>query len=333
MSPVEGDVASMNHYYALADYGCGREGAHVFFFLKRQIVYGGQIVGNKNYGCFYLNGPYCPIGKTIGSQICWDESFRTRYSATMKNGVFKVPTRDGLKERCQPYLIKFRDEFGIKGNVISSDDLYFEIGSYPYPLPSNSIRGMSFCTLTPAEVNILLTLLSETPDNIFKKSVDEIEFTREPLLFEPKYGISNVTNAISEAHLESSILANPELLPPNLRPEGATLCRQVPISPYKPYQMDRADVCYYTDEPIRDGTLPNKVIELKNARAGKGEITQIVRYLKWFHKVIPDEVTNLSFYIFAPSFTRNIWNHVPRELQYQIELVSFRKHQMRLKNI
>ena len=53
MSPIEGEVSSKsNHYKVLSDYGCLREGTHVFFFLKRIIIYGGQITAVKKIALF-----------------------------------------------------------------------------------------------------------------------------------------------------------------------------------------------------------------------------------------------------------------------------------------
>ena len=48
------------------------------------------------------------------------------------------------------------------GKYIVSDDLYFELGKYPYPLPSNSMQGMGFCTLTPGEVSTILKLIDKS---------------------------------------------------------------------------------------------------------------------------------------------------------------------------
>lgn len=328
MPPIFGEISSRSrHYAALSDYACAREGVHVFFFLKRKIIYGGQIIGSEDYGSFFLNGQYCPLGRTVKAPLCWDESPRKRYESSDKDGIFTVPD---VGDRCQPYLIRFIDRLSLRGQAISSDDLYFELGKYPYPLPSNSIQNMSFCTLTPGETSILIDLLQSDSENIREPFPDEVSFESEPLLFNPEYGINNLFDAESESHLEASVLANPTLLPNSLRPQNSALCRQVPISPFKPAQMDRADICYYSDDQIADGTIPNKVIELKNRQAGKGEIEQIIRYVKWLRKVIPSEATKISFYLLAPSFTRNILGYVPRELRNQISLVPFSRHQSTL---
>jgi len=42
--------------------------------------------------------------------------------------------------------------------------------------------------------------------------------------------------------------------------------------------MDRADICYYSDDLIGGGTIPNVVIEVKNKKCGKNEIEQLIIY-------------------------------------------------------
>jgi len=219
----------------------------------------------------------------------------------------------------------------LRGQTISSDELYFELGSYSYPLPSNAIQGMSFCTLTPREVDILLTKMKESRENIFKETREKIMLSGEPLLFNPDFGIQNYHEASSESHLEASILANPKLFPEVLRPdENWCLCRQIPISPFKPSQMDRADIVFFTDNLIADGTIPNKIIELKLRTAGKNEAEQIVRYVRWLRKIVPKDWEEIEFYLYAPSFTRNIQDHLPHELRYKIKLVPFQRVTRRL---
>jgi len=311
------------HYAVLADFACAREGTHVFFFEERRIVYGGQIIGSKNYGSYYLNGTYSPMGREANAPLCWDESNRTKYEPTDKPGIFKISTQSGIEERCQPYLIRFTDELGIGGKSIISDDLYAELSFYPYPLPSNSIRGMSFCTLTPGETDILIDLFSETSEDYSKEPADKIDFKEELILFNPSLGISKLSEASSKFHFEASVLSNPDLLPSELRPEGAAICRKIPITPHKPFHVDRSDVCYFTDESIKNGTIPNKVIELEWKKADEKRILKIVRYIKWLKKVIPDEYSNIRFYLFAPLFKQNIKRFIPREFNEQIKMIKY----------
>ncbi|MFX1579791.1 MAG: hypothetical protein ACFFBJ_09095 [Promethearchaeota archaeon] len=311
------------HYAALADYACGRKGTHVFFFLKRKIVYGGQLVGSERHGCFYMNGPLSPMGIKAGAELQWDESQRECYQRTDREGVFRVKTADGLKERCQPYLIRFQDDLGFKGRRVTSDDLYDKLGSFRYPLPSNTIQGMGFCTLTPGECEILLELYGKTEGSQIVGSKEDVALTGEPTPFEPEYGISKSSEAKNESHLEASVAANPSLFPSRMAPKGAAICRQVPVSPLKPYQMDRADICYYASNRIEDGTLPNVVIELKNIKAGKKEVNQVVRYIEWLKRVVPSKYQDIEFYLYAPDFASNVMNYIPSEFRSQMEPVTF----------
>jgi len=322
--PVSGEVDSRSkHYAALADMACARRGTHVFFFHERHIIYGGQVIGSEDHGSFLLNGPYCPLGRETHSDICWDESSRRRYTSTQRPGVFIVRT-DGQNERCQPYLIRFEDALGIKGNSIESDQLYTELSFLNYPLASNSIQGMSFCTITPGETDILLDLLSSSTENVLSTPIDNINITGNQTAFIPTMGISRLAQATSKFHHDASILANPDLLPPDIRPRGAAICRRIPITPFKPSNMDRADICYYSeDEPIRNGTLPNTVIDLEWKRAGDSKLLKMVRYIKWLRRIIPNEVDSISFNLLAPAFQENIWRNIPTAFRTTIRLITW----------
>ena len=310
------------HYQALADYACAREGTHVFFFLKRRIVYGGQIIGSPTHGAFYLNGTYSPLGSKAQAPLVWDESHRQRYKSTDRPGIFTRPAINDTPV-CQPYLIRFEDKLGLKGNSILSDDLYFELGDFPYPLPTNSIADMSFCTMTPAEVRIALRLLQEHPLRKFEtSSVEPVELTKIPVAFHPEYGLSRLKEAENEAQLEFSLLANPRLLPAEIQPKDETLCRQVPMSAFKPSQMDRAGVCYYSADEIRNGSIPNTLIELKTGRAGKREIEQVARYVRWLDKRIGPDSAKVRFVLFANSQNIRDWNMIP-DYGKRIKPISF----------
>lgn len=329
MPPVYSEVSSRSmHYHALADYACAREGTHVVFFLKRRIVYGGQIVGSRTCGAFYLNGRYSPLGRRARAAVCWDESARTQYEPTDQPGIFTVSDKG---ERCQPYLIRFVDNLGIKGKAISSDQLYWELGKYSYPFPSNTISKMSFCTLTPGEVETVLSLLrNEAKYSYDDTSSEDISIQGSPMAFKLQYGISSIRETvaespgISEAQLEASVLANPALLPDELQPdEGDAICRQVPMCPFKPFQMDRVNICYYSRPMIRNGTIPNTIIELKTKRVGKAEVEQIVRYLKWIYLVTEEnEARQVKAYLCGMSFTSTAESFIPPEYEHQINLLN-----------
>lgn len=321
------------HFNVLADYACIREGTHVFFFLKHKVIYVGEVIGSKETGSFYLNGQFSPLGKKVNAELYLDESKREKYQATSKEGVFIVPN---VGERCQPYLIRFVDKIGIKGNAIFSDQLYWELGKlyceswqYLYPLPSNTIRGMSFCTLTPGETEIALSLLKNEGDLLYHSiSSETISIKGDPIPFAPKHCINNIQEAltksffVNEAHLEASVLANPKLLPTMLQPNiDDVICRQVPMSPFKPYQMDRANICYYSKPLINNGTIPNTIIELKIKKVRKSGIEQVIRYLKWLYIILKGGASQINVYLCGPSFSKNIENIIPSKYKSQIKLI------------
>lgn len=299
MKPVYTDAPSSRskHYAILADYACSREGTDVFFFLKRKIVYGGKIYGNKEFGSFYINGLNSPLGRKTNANLFWDES--PRYEATDKQGVFKVNGSD----KSQPFMFQFvkTDE---TGRYVVSDELYFELGKYPYPLPSNSMQGMGFCTLTPGEVSALIELIKKSDKQIDFTECENIQKQGKEQLFDPDL-VDIKDNFINEAQLEFTILASLEPFIDFLSGDYV-LCRQVPISPFKPMDMDRADICLYSlSDPIRDGTIPNIVIELKNGKASFSAYEQATKYLKWLEKITTlEEFNKIQAFVIADSFSK-----------------------------
>lgn len=323
MTPQEGEPSSNSaHYRALGDYAATREGKHVFFFLKRQIYYGGQIVGSDEHGAFYINGQMSPMGREADAPLVWDESSRDVYDKTDEPGVFDAGGDRGKK--CQPFLIQFEDKLDMAGRYIVSDQLYFDLGEYSYPLPSNSMMGMGFCTMTPGETDSLLNLLgNEHKGKIEPVSDEPVQLEDNPIPFSPKYGIDSPEDAHPESHLEASIIANPDLLPSHLQPGDATICRQVPISPFRTKNIDQADVCYFTEDRIRDGTIPNTVIELKNKKAGKDASTQVNRYLRWLRDRLGEDAEDIGIHVYAPGFRRTFNDYIEDDLLDQVEKFNF----------
>lgn len=320
MKPVFTETPSSRskHYAVLADYACSREGTDVFFFLKRKIVYGGKIFGNKNAGSFYLNGENSPLGRKANAALFWDES--SRYTPTDKNGVFKVNGSD----KAQPFMFQFIQNENT-GKYIVSDDLYFELGKYPYPLPSNSMQGMGFCTLTPGEVSALLALIKKSNSCIAYSVCENIEKSGNAMLFDED--LINIKDAfINEAQMEFTILAS---LKPfyDFLSGDYILCRQVPISPFKPMDMDRADICLYSlSNPIKDGTIPNIVIELKKGCANFRAYEQAVRYLKWIDRITTDEeFDKVQAFVIANSFTKIKREKVDTSYENKIKILSLDK--------
>ena len=310
------------HYRTLADYASSREGKHVFFFLKRRIYYGGQVIGPADRGAFFVNGQHSPLGIEAKAPLVWDESDRDVYGTTGTPGIFATDRDDG--GRAQPFLIRFEDELGLAGRYIISDQLYFKLGEYPYPLPSNTIAGMGFCTITPGETDLLLELLRDEPNGSIEPTSDEpVRLAGDPIPYHPRYDVDSVEAAHPESHLEASITANPRLLPADLQPGSAAICRQVPISPFKPYQMDKADLCYFAEPTIREGTVPNTILELKVSKAGKSAAQQVDRYLRWLHGRFDSEAEWIQVAVFAPGFTSTFEGYISNEFLDQVDMVEF----------
>ena len=115
-------------------------------------------------------------------------------------------------------------------------------------------------------------------------------------------------------------------MPEKLHPKQSVICRQVPISPFKPSQTDQADICFYHEELREEGTIPDLVIELKNIKADKYDILQVVRYATWLDKLkekFSVNTTGVEFYLLARGFTRNIRDHIPPKFRDRIHIVEF----------
>ncbi|AIM15136.1 hypothetical protein HW35_01505 [Bacillus sp. X1(2014)] len=132
---------------------------------------------------------------------------------------------------------------------------------------------------------------------------------------------------IHEAQIEAYLLAKPELLPEFIRPKSNdVLCRQVPISPFKPENMDRADICIFKQDRIMEGLIPNVIIELKKGKANRDVIFQVTRYLKWLKILLentPEEFKKIKIYVLAPSFNKNIKNYIEEKFEEQIILMNY----------
>lgn len=298
MRPVMESLPSSRsvHYAVLADYACSRKGAHVFFFLKRKIVYGGVVRGSYDHASFYLNGPYSPLGRAARAEVFWDES--ERYSPDNNPGVF---IRDG-ELRAQPYILQFETS-ELSGRYVFSDDLYFALGQFSYPLPSNTIQGMSFCPLTPGETSIALDMIKNSNDRIGTHTLLDIQPSGNETCF--RTDLLSYDHFQNEAHIEFTFLADLKPLRHILGAGNYVLCRQVPLGPFKPYNIDRADICLYdSNNLLRGGTVPNIIVELKRDRANFRAYGQVVRYLRWLERVLDnnDEFCQIISFIIAPDF-------------------------------
>lgn len=312
-------TSKSKHYAILADYACSREGTDVFFFLKRKIVYGGKIYGNRDSASFYINGLNSPLGQKVKANLFWDES--PRYNKTDIPGVFTV---NGTN-KAQPFMFQFAQNENT-GKFITSDDLYYKLGDkYPYPLPSNSMQGMGFCTLTPGEVKELLCLISETSSKFDYSICADINKVGDEVVFDSSL-VDIKEQFINEAQLEFTILSSLTPLH-DLFDNNYVLCRQVPISPFKPMDMDRADICLYSfEDPIKNGTIPNIVIELKRGQTNYVAYNQTVRYLKWLQLITTTEEFNkIKAFVIADSFTPIRREKVDCSFEEKIKIFSIKK--------
>ena len=283
------------HFAALADFCTIRPGAEIFFFLKRKIYYGGRVESGLresgvNHPKFILNGDASKWGIWGKTPLVWDESKRQRYKATSDSGHFLISTSDG-DVRHQPYLIKFTPCAELVGRWIKSDELYWAVArKKTYPMPSNSMQGMSFCTLSPGEVNIALGLLRES-----KKAIDldhdegsacltgtpfdQAEFKGVGL---PKSLRDAFDHAFNENEIECFLLANPTLFSQFVPLASSdVLARQVPVCPFKSGGMDRTDIAIYSASDPRYEMTPRAIIEVKRNVDNGGGFKQLAKYLEW----------------------------------------------------
>lgn len=166
------------------------------------------------------------------------------------------------------------------------------------------------CTLTPRETEILINLIKKSNERIFFEfSTHEKILNTEKILFYKKLIDEKISN---ESHLEFLLLANNDKLKNILsktikitNKENFVKGRQIPISPFKPMQFDRADICLYNlNNPIRENSLPNIVIELKKDKANYKAYEQVTRYLRWLEQITSDEeFEKINAIIIAPEIS------------------------------
>lgn len=302
MKPIfEGQPSSQSRHYAiLSDYACCEEGTHIFFFYNRYVYYGGK-VSNENKDdtpIFYLNGKTSPLGKKANAEFYYEETL-----PKLKEETYIIND----DEKAMPFTIEFEVDEELTGKKISVDDLYWELSQYNYPLPINSIQGLAMATLTPKETEILLDLLKDKGEKTKNK----------PIRNEPKIKTDKKTQfskklvkgekQISESHLEFLLLSQSELLN-NIIPDGEyAKCRQIPLCPFKSESYDRIDIALYDkNNRIKDGTLPNIIIELKNKDVSFKEYKQVNRYLKWLERISAEEFEKIEALLIGPKISRNL---------------------------
>lgn len=316
MTPVYEEKPSSHskHYAALCDYACCETGTEIFFFTRRSITYGGKITAtNGDSPVFYLNGDTSPIGRKANSNKYIDMS--NRFETTDKDGVYHLGknSRNEDRNRAMPFIIEFDNNMPLSGKQITSDELYFRLGDYNYPFPSNSIQSRGMCTLTPKETEILLDLVEKSNVQLSFDKVVDVSISDDKVLFDKELILSE--EIVNEAHLEFKLLADKESLDeivsscfPNINPKEFVRCRQVPLCPFRPIQFDLADICLYDEEDsINDKTLPNIVIELKKDKnVSYSAYNQTTKYLRWLKQISDDDFDKVKAIIVAPDFSKNL---------------------------
>ena len=314
MPPIfEEEVPSQSkHYAALCDYACCSKGTEIFFFTKRKVFYGGTITKNNgNNPVFYLNGNTSPLCRKANSELFVDMS---NVFQRIEEGVYEIYLKNSKRTiiRSLPYIIEF-EKNELSGKQILSDELYFELGKYNFPFPSNAIQKMAICTLTPRETEILMNLIEKSDDRIlFEHSPQENNLNNEKVLF---YKDLIGEEIRSESHLEFSLLADNDKLKSIVsktikltEKENFVKGRQIPLSPFKPMQFDRADICLYDlNNPIKNKSLPNIIIELKKDKTNYKAYEQVTRYLRWIEQITSnEEFEKVRAIIIAPDFKRTL---------------------------
>ena len=302
MKPIfEGQPSSQSRHYAiLSDYACCEEGTHIFFFYNRYVYYGGKVSDeNKDDSpIFYLNGKTSPLGKKANAEFYYEETL-----PKLKEETYIIND----DEKAMPFTIEFEVDDELTGKKISVDDLYWELSQYNYPLPINSIQGLAMATLTPKETEILLDLLKNSDERIKTKRI-----FKEPKINKTKKTkfskeLVERDEQINESHLEFLLLSQIELIK-KIVPEGEyAKCRQIPLCPFKSESYDRIDIALYDkNNKIKDGTLPNVIIELKNKDVSFNEYKQVNRYLEWLERISDDEFEKIKAILIGPKISRNL---------------------------
>lgn len=291
------------HYVrALADYAGRRQGDHLFFRCRGRFYYGGRIRGSSEHGAFYLNGRCGLLGSRADPPTVWDESEWERYEPPSRAGLDSV-SRPSV---CQPFLLRFRDWLGLQGRWIEGCRLFYALRDCNYLLPTTHAASNVF-PVSPGEADRLLALLMEDADGELCPPEDaNVEFTKEPTPYDPAYG-PNPIGARSRDGLVAAVVANAEELPPQLQRAGAAIAHRVPISPYRPRNVELADVGYYTDRNVRDGTLPDVLLYLEPESAGERLRQRIDRQYAWLESLLGREIHEIKLYAAAPEFTAGFY--------------------------
>lgn len=313
---TDDDPNPESYVRTLAEYAACRQGDHVFFRCRGRFYYGGRVLGSASHGAFYINGRRGLLGKRAEAPIVWDESRWNR---------FEPPAREGLDSAsrppvCQPFLLRFRDWMQFRGRWIDEDAFYFALRDYNHLLPTTWMTSNMVST-SPGETEVLLDGLMREPGGELSPVVGrDVDFAEEPIAYDPSYG-PDLSGARSREDLLAAALADPSQLPGRVRPDGSAIGHRVPVTPHRPRDVESADVGYYSDRRLRDGTLPDVLVYLDAEPAGAETGRRIERQHRWLTSLLGDDVRDVEFYAVAPAFDDSFGDSLRERTVDSIETV------------
>lgn len=212
----------------------------------------------------------------------------------------------------------------LKGRWIDENEFYFALRDYNYLLPT-TWRASTMFAISPGETELLLNIMMRKSEGTLAVTDDPtIELPTEPTPYEPIYG-PNLTGARTQDGLVAAALADPSRLPAKTRPDGDAIGYNVPISPYRTSEIPAADIGYFSDCPMKDGTLPNTLLYLDAKPAGEEMRRRIDRQYQWLKSLLGTDVHEIEIYAIAPEFTAGFHepeckqtSAVPEEVQIKI---------------
>jgi len=210
---------------------------------------------------------------------------------------------------CQLFLLVFHDWMGLEGRWIDENEFYFELRDHNFLLPT-TWRTSDMVSISPGETELLLNLLLlKSEGRLPAADYPTIEFTTERTQYDPVYG-PDLTGARTKDGIVAAALTDPSRLPSKTRPDGDAIGCNVPISPYRPGDVPVADIGYYSNRPIRDGTLPNTLLYLDVKPAGEEMRSRIDRQFKWLDTLLGEEIYDVEVVALAPEFTDGFYESV-----------------------
>lgn len=307
---------------ALATYACCREHDHVFFRCKGRIYYGGRLVSDSRHYAFYLNGPHGFIGRAAEAPQVWDESGWDQFEPPVNRGLdWRRPPPLG-----QPFLFRFRDWYRLKGRWVDEHDFYVSLSEYNYLLPT-TVDPTGMTVISPGETEVLVNLfIHGEGGKLPAPKREDIELQEEPTPYDPSFG-PDPTDPLTKEEFIAGVLANSGKLPTWAQSRNNNAIYDIPISPYRPRNVETADFAYYRVPAIRNGTIPNILFYVKeDGPADEAIGRRIERQYQWLDQLLGKTIQKVQFVIAAedvtPQFdraTHGKWGGRIRHLQLPID--------------